>query len=132
MKPEVADLLVQAQESLGAAKILHRGGYHGFAAARAYYVMFYVAEAFLLDKNLAFGKHSAVIAAFGEHFTKTGILPPEFHRYLIRGLQVRHTGDYGKARSVTLEEADLQIKLAEQFLSLAAQHFVSFPNSEKD
>jgi uncharacterized protein (UPF0332 family) len=46
--------------------------------------MFYVAEAFLLNKGLAFGKHSAVIAAFGEHFTKTGIVPPEFHRYLMR------------------------------------------------
>jgi uncharacterized protein (UPF0332 family) len=131
LKPEVADLLVQAQESLAAAKMLHRGGYYGFAAARAYYAMFYVAEAFLLDKGLAFGKHSAVIAAFGEHFTKTGIVPPEFHRYLIRGLQVRHAGDYGKARSVTAEEAALQINLAGQFLDLAAQHFGSFPNSER-
>jgi uncharacterized protein (UPF0332 family) len=52
-----------------------------------------VAEAFLLNKGLAFGKHSAVIAGFGEHFAKTGIVPPEFHRYLIRGLQVRHAGD---------------------------------------
>jgi uncharacterized protein (UPF0332 family) len=132
LKPEVADLLVQAQESLAAAKMLHRGGYNGFAAARAYYAMFYVAEAFLLDKGLAFGKHSAVIAAFGEHFTKTGIVPPEFHRYLIRGLQVRHAGDYGKARSVTAEEAALQINLAEQFVDLAAQHFGSFPSSEED
>ena len=108
MKLEVADLLVQAQESLAAAKILHREGYYGFGAARAYYAMFYLAEAFLLDKGLAFGKHSAVIAAFGEHFTKTGIVPPEFHRYLIRGMQVRHAGDYGKARSVTPEEVDFK------------------------
>ena len=52
MKPEVADLLMQAQESLEAAKLLHREGYHGFGAARAYYAMFYVAEAFLLEKGL--------------------------------------------------------------------------------
>jgi uncharacterized protein (UPF0332 family) len=101
LKPEVADLLVQAQESLAAAKTLHRERFHGFAAARAYYVMFYVAEAFLLSKDLSFNKHSAVIAAFGEHFAKTGIVTPEYHRYLIRGLQVRHAGDYGKARNVT-------------------------------
>jgi uncharacterized protein (UPF0332 family) len=44
LKPEVADLLVQAQESLAAARMLHQGGYHGFAAARAYYAMFYMAE----------------------------------------------------------------------------------------
>jgi uncharacterized protein (UPF0332 family) len=55
LKPEVADLLVQAQESLAAAKMLHQAGFHGFAAARAYYAMFYVAEAFLLNKGLSFG-----------------------------------------------------------------------------
>ena len=36
-------LLVRAHASLGAAKSLHRDGFHGFAAARAYYAMFYVA-----------------------------------------------------------------------------------------
>ena len=55
--------------------------------------MFYVAEAFLLGKGLAFSKHSGVHAAFGEHFVKAGIVQPEFHRYLIRGMAVRHAGD---------------------------------------
>ena len=70
MMPEQADLLVQAQSSLEAAKLLRAGGYVGFAAARAYYTMFYVAEAFLLGKDLAFSKHSAVHSAFGLHFCK--------------------------------------------------------------
>jgi len=60
--------------------------------------MFYVAEAFLLGKGLAFSKHSVVPTAFGEHFAKTGIVPQEFHRYLLRGMEVRHAGDYGKAK----------------------------------
>lgn len=123
MTPEQADLIIQAQESLSAAKLLHREGFHGFAASRAYYAMFYIAEAFLLGKGLAFSKHSAVIAAFGEHFAKPGIVPLEFHRHLIRGMQVRHAGDYGKSRSVTPEEADIQIGLADQFLEFATRHF---------
>jgi uncharacterized protein (UPF0332 family) len=41
LTPEVADLLIQARESLAAAKTLHREGFHGFAAARAYYAMDY-------------------------------------------------------------------------------------------
>jgi uncharacterized protein (UPF0332 family) len=94
--------------------------------------MFYVAEAFLLEKGLAFSKHSAVISAFGEHFTKAGTVPLEFHRYLIRGLQVRHAGDYGKAKSVPPEEAALQINLAEQFVDLAAQHLGPLPGAEED
>jgi uncharacterized protein (UPF0332 family) len=33
--------------------------------------MFYVAQAFLAGEGLSFSKHSAVIAAFGQHFAKT-------------------------------------------------------------
>jgi uncharacterized protein (UPF0332 family) len=119
MTPEQGDLLRQARDSLAAAKLLHTEGYHGFAASRAYYAMFYVAEACLLGKGLSFSKHSGVHAAFGAHFVKTGLVPPEFHRYLIRGMEVRHIGDYGRAKAVTLEETAEQIIRAEQFLQLA-------------
>ena len=54
MTPEQRDLLEQARASLGAARLLLTQGYHGFAASRAYYAMFYIAEAFLLGKDLAF------------------------------------------------------------------------------
>jgi uncharacterized protein (UPF0332 family) len=92
--------------------------------------MFYVAEAFLLGKGLAFSKHSGVHAAFGEHFAKAGIVQPEFHRYLIRGMAVRHAGDYGKARKVTPEETAEQITHAEQFLELAEQLIGPLPPTE--
>jgi len=119
MTPEQKNLILQAKESLSAAKLLHREGYYGFAAARAYYTMFYIAEAFLLDKDLAFSKHSGVHAAFGEHFSKTGIVPPEFHRYLIRGMEVRHIGDYSLRENISPEESADQISNAEQFIALA-------------
>lgn len=45
-------LLRQAHASHSAAKLLRQEGHYGFAAARAYYTMFYIAEAFLLDKGL--------------------------------------------------------------------------------
>lgn len=54
-------LVEQARESLDAARVLTQTGHHGFAAARAYYSMFYVAEAFLAGKGLSFSKHSGVI-----------------------------------------------------------------------
>lgn len=127
MMSEQEDLLVQARDSVAAAKLLHAEGHHGFAASRAYYAMFYIAEAFLLGKGLAFSKHGGVHAAFGEHFAKTGIVPSEFHRYLIRGMVVRHAGNYGKARKVTLEEAAEQITRAEQFLQLAERLIASLP-----
>ena len=51
MTPEQKNLIEQANESLSAAKLLYREGYYGFAAARAYYTMFYIAEAFLLGRR---------------------------------------------------------------------------------
>jgi len=81
--------------------------------------MFYVAEAFLLGKGLTFSKHSAVHAAFGEHFAKTGLVPVEYHRSLIHAMEIRHTGDYGQTTSVTQEVSAAQLDRAARFLDLA-------------
>ena len=118
MTPEQHDLLARAKESLAAARVLSEAGYHGFAASRAYYTMLYVVEAILLGKGLSFSKHAAVVAAFGEHFVKTGIAPAHFHRYLIHAMEVRHAGDYGGLNDVTAEESAEQIARAEEFLGL--------------
>ena len=131
MMPEQEDLLRQAHDSLDAAKVLYEEGYHGFAASRAYYTMFYVAETFLLGKGLAFSKHKGVQAAFGEHFAKTGAVPAEFHHYLIRGMEVRHAGDYGKAKVVTAKESVEQITRAQKFLELAERLIGPIPPDVK-
>jgi len=36
-------------------------------------------ETLLLSKGLTFSSHSAVIAAYGKGFAKTGLLDPKFH-----------------------------------------------------
>ena len=61
--------------SIATATLLLTGGYPGYAASRAYHAMFYMAEAFLEGEELAFSKHSAVIAAFGQRFAQTGKVP---------------------------------------------------------
>jgi len=112
--------VAKAKQSLDAARLLHAHGQHGFAAARAYYTMFYLAEAFLLAEGMAFSKHTAVHAAFGERFAKRGVVPTEFHRYLIRGLEVRHLGDYATSPFSEAEAAE-QIGRADKFLRLAEE-----------
>jgi len=74
--------------------LLQKNDYFDFAASRAYYTMFYAAEALLLDKGLHFSKHSAVIAAFGQHFEKSGTESAEMHHYLIAAQDRRNIGDY--------------------------------------
>lgn len=119
MTDEQTALVAKARESVQAARLLAREGYHDFAASRAYYAMFYLAQAFLLGEGLAFSKHSAVIAAFGKHFAHAGKLPPEFHRYLIEAQDARNVGDYQIGPALTGPQAILQITRAQQFLELA-------------
>ena len=94
MNKEQEFLVQKAQYSLRAAKILASENLADFAASRAYYAMFYIAEAFLVSENLSFSKHSAVISKFGELFARTGKIDPKFHRYLIDAEQIRLKGDY--------------------------------------
>jgi len=118
--PEQHGLVEKAKASLDAARLLHTHSQYAFAAARAYYAMLYLAEALLLGEGLSFSKHSAVLAAFGEHFAKTGRVPPEFHRYLIRGLEVRQLADYS-TMPVSEGDAAEQIRRAEKFMGLAKE-----------
>jgi uncharacterized protein (UPF0332 family) len=119
MTPEQAALLHKARASLEAADLLADRGFQEFAVSRAYYAMFYVVEALLLEEGLAFSKHSAVIAAFGKRFTKTGRVPPEYHRYLIEAQDRRNIGDYDIGPQVSKLETAEQIVRARRFLELS-------------
>ncbi|MEB3148171.1 MAG: HEPN domain-containing protein [Sphaerospermopsis sp.] len=121
MTDEQRELLLKAKQSLEAAKLLLNNNFPDYATSRAYYTMFYIAEAFLEGKGLSFSKHSAVIAAFGREFAKTQQVPTDFHRFLIEAQELRTTGDYGQLNAVTTDQATEQIDRAEQFLSLAIQ-----------
>ena len=119
MTEDQQELLEEARDSIAAAKLLLHNMYPGYAAARAYYAMFYLAQAFLEGEGLSFSKHSAVIAAFGQHFARTGRMPSQYHRYLIEAQALRQSGDHGQRNVVTLEQAETQIGRAESFLELA-------------
>lgn len=89
--------------------------------------MFYVAEAPLLGEGMSLSKHTAVIAAFGRRFARPGVVPAEFHRYLIDGQDMRTVGDYGTGPGLTEALAAEQISRAERFLDLAARVITSLP-----
>jgi uncharacterized protein (UPF0332 family) len=121
MTPEQQGLLQKAQRSLQAAKLLNQDDLVEFAAARAYYTMFYVAQAFLLGKGLAFSTHAGVISAFGQQFVRTEQISKTFHRRLIAAERIRLQGDYDIDSDMTKETATEQIAQAEEFLELAKQ-----------
>jgi uncharacterized protein (UPF0332 family)/predicted nucleotidyltransferase len=119
MTSEQSALLQKANDSLKAAKLLADQEFYDFAVSRAYYAMFYVASAFLLGEGLTFSKHSTVISMFSQHFTQTGRVPTEFHRYLIKAENSRKLGDYNVGTGLTKVQAATQIARAGEFLALA-------------
>ncbi len=119
MTSEQAALIKKAKESLRAARLLAKNDLYNFAASRAYYAMFYIAEAFLLEEKIAYSKHSAVISAFGQKFAKTGRVPKGFHRYLIEGQESRNIGDYDTGPGLSRDQVTLQIARAQKFIQLA-------------
>jgi hypothetical protein len=61
----VQRLLSKAQSNIEAAKLLLDKGFTEVAITRAYYAMFYCAQALLLEKGITGSSHKRVISAFG-------------------------------------------------------------------
>ena len=121
MTDDLAQILEKSAKSIEGAEALFEKGLNGFAASRAYYAMFYSAEALLLSKDLSFSKHSAVIGAFGVYFAKPRLLDPMFHEHLLEAFDKRQVGDYAFDEEVSAVDARLQIDRAKAFLEAARQ-----------
>jgi len=89
--------LEKARRYLDTADLVRRHGDYDTAVSRLYYAMFYCAEAVLLARGLSFSKHQAVIAAFGQQFAKTKLLPGH-------ALEKRHLADL-KTKAVCQDKA---------------------------
>jgi len=85
------------------------------AVNRAYYAIFYAANALLATKGLERSKHSGVIAAFRQHFVKTGLVESEFSTFYGEAMEERHAGDYG-LDSLDYDTATRNLEHAERFI----------------
>lgn len=116
VKRKAQQLLEKAQQAIEAAELLLEGQKFDFAAGRAYYAMFYVAEALLFEEGIEFRKHTGVHAAFGKHFAKTGRLDPKYHRYLLEAFESRLEADYGVETKLGRGAAEELVRRAKEFL----------------
>src|SRR3972149_1905407 len=96
--------------------MLHDQGHYDFAASRAYYAMFYVAEAGLLERGSSFSSHRAVHSAFFHEFIETQTVEAIHHQSLVRGFQLRQAGDYAGPMSVSKDQSDDLLRRADEFL----------------
>ena len=122
---EVQQLVHKSRESLTAAELLEREGYHDFAVSRGYYAMFYMTEAVLLCLGMSFSKHAAVVAAFGQHLVQPGHVPQHLHRYLLDALDLRMVGDYDAPGTVGKKRTLQLLSWAKEFIRETARFLIA-------
>jgi uncharacterized protein (UPF0332 family) len=95
------------------------------AISCAYYAMFYAAKALLIRDGIAAGsKHSAIVAAFGREYAKTGKIDPLYHQMLIEDFEWRQKADYDVFWHADRETAQGRLDDARKFVALISKIFV--------
>jgi uncharacterized protein (UPF0332 family) len=118
---EVGLYMEHARQMLEVAAHNIADGFHGSAINRAYYAIFYAANALLATQSLARGKHSGVVAAFREHFVKPGLIEIEYSRIYGRVMDDRRASDYELEIPVESETAERDLSDARRFVERVEQ-----------
>ena len=127
MTDRIEALAIKGRRSLEAAGQLASHGHHDFAVSRAYYAMFYLAEALLLTRDLEFSRHSAVLAAFQQHFVRSGLLGVEQYEALRLGFERRQFADYGAEVATPASESEDLLRRAQAFVDAIEAHLRRSP-----
>jgi len=114
-----------ARHAVQGAQYNFRGGYHGIAVNRAYYAFFYAAMALLLTLDISRSRHTGVMAAFREHFVKSGIFPIQDSRAYGETFELRNVADYGMLAEVDELQARAAVESAEQFAGRSATYLAT-------
>lgn len=122
MKESTRQLMLNAEETLNAAEMLLKEEYLRDAINRAYYAVFYIAEALLNEKDLRYSKHGTVHGAFAQHYIKTKIFDEKYHKLLTGAFRRRMLGDYDEVARFKSDEVKETITEAWDFLQAAKSY----------
>jgi uncharacterized protein (UPF0332 family) len=101
---------------LKAAHVMLDNDFYTSAINRAYYAIFYAANALLTTKGMSLGKHTRAIGTFRQYFIKTGVFLPEYSQIYGRAMEDRHESDYDMGAEITWEDAGENLVGAERFV----------------
>ena len=121
-KYEIALYIENAREMLEVAAHNMADGFYGSAVNRAYYAIFYAANALLRTRGIVRSKHSGVIAAFRQHFVKPGLVEVEYSDIYGRVMEDRHVSDYDIETLIEPDRARTNLDDAHRFVDRIEQH----------
>jgi len=115
-RQEIALYIENARQMLEVAAHNLADGFYGSAVNRAYYAIFYAANALLATQGLFRSKHSDVIAAFRQHSVKPGLIEVEYGDIYGRVMDDRHISDYDVQTTIELDRARTDLEDAHRFV----------------
>ncbi len=118
MTTEVQGLINKSKHAIKVAQELLSQGYPSDSASKSYYAIFYAAQALLKTFKIDVVKHSAVEAAVGFHFVKTGKIDQKYHRIMLDARKLREIADYDIQEEIIRPQAAIKIQEAKEFLKL--------------
>jgi len=83
---------------------------------RAYYAIFYAANAMLELEGLERSKHSGVLSLFRQKYVKTGLIEAEFSTIYGKAYESRNEGDYERTSFPTEADASRSVEGAQRFV----------------
>jgi len=120
----IRQLIALAERALDTAQVNLDVGDWRAAVNRAYYAIFYAANAMLLTRSVERRKHSGVISAFREHFVKPGLVETEYSSVYGEALVVREDADYAIEIPVDREMAETALHQARRFVQRMRDYLV--------
>lgn len=117
-QPEVVAYLQSAWQALRAAESeFMRGLDYQVVANRAYYAIFFAANAMMALEGLQSSRHLGIMGQFREKYIRSGVFEPSFMRDYVEAMKRRHTSDYDLQLASNADYVRVSIEAAQRFTS---------------
>lgn len=119
MQPRTRDLCIyrieKAKEDLKVARLLFEKKHYSQSMNRSYYAIFHITRALLSLDEFDSRKHSGIIAYFNREYIAKGIFDKKYSKIIKGAEKMRNRSDYDDFFVVSKDEAQKQLKNAEDF-----------------
>ncbi|MEM1242496.1 MAG: HEPN domain-containing protein [Cyanobacteria bacterium P01_H01_bin.26] len=102
---DISQLLAHAGEDIETSRLLLDNQRYRVCISRAYYAMYYAAQALLVQRNITARTHKGVIQQFSQYFIKSKDLPQKMVEDLRQAYNFRQLSDYEEAATINQEQA---------------------------
>jgi uncharacterized protein (UPF0332 family) len=123
--PEIAAYMASAWQALRTAESeFLQGADYLVVANRAYYAVFYAANAILASRGLQRSKHAAVLSNFRDLYIKSGEIEAPYLRDYEEAMKRRHVSDYDLNSGINADFVRVGLEAAQRFLSRIERYLV--------